>query len=507
MLSDKSERGGAIIAAGPGANGAIAAGPPLRKIERVYAFKAPPTAIAENGNTDWTAQINGIVNGPRGLARNGKEPTIPDDLTHPRSFYTQTLADTGARPALTATQDAQTVIIGGGLAGVTLAYELAVAGQRPVVLESQDIGHGASGRNGGFVSPGFSCGDDAIRRRVGDEHADQLFALSLDAVDYVRDRIAQIGDQAGINPTNGIMSARRQPVGDSLLRSQAWLAERGYETQVLSRKEVQGRLHSQKYHAALRSDRGFHIHPLNYLLALARLAERAGAVIHTGSAVRSLSRRAGGGFDIQTQTGAIRAETVAIATGGYTEPLTPRLHRAFVPVATYVMASHPAPDLLGTAISTTDAIADERRAGDYYRVIDGDARLIWGGGISVTDRNPMGVIKHLRASMLDSYPQLEPLTFETSWSGWMSYARHQMPQIGQLEPDLWHLTGFGGHGLNTTAMAARIVGEAITGQSDRWRLFAPWGLDWTGGGIGRIAAQATYSWLRWRDRRDEAKAS
>lgn len=435
------------------------------------------------------------------------EPTIPDDVSRPRSYYTQTITDSGARPAFEGTGAAQTVIIGGGFAGVTLAYELAMAGQTPVLLEAQEIGHGASGRNGGFVSPGFACGHDAIQRRVGAQQADELFALSLDAVDYVRARIAQIGDGAGIALQNGIMGARRQPVGDSLRQQQAWLAERGYDTELLSRSEVQERLRSQRYHAALRSDRGFHIHPLNYLLALARLAEDAGAVIHTGSSVRHLSRRAGGGFDIRTDQGTLTADTVAVATGGYTDALIPQLRRAFVPVATYVMASHPAPELLASAIATTDAIADERRAGDYYRVIEGGSRLVWGGGISVTDRDPEGVIAHLRASMVDSYPQLASLRFETAWSGWMSYARHQMPQIGQLEPGLWHLTGFGGHGLNTTAMAARVIGEAITGASDRWRLFAPWGLDWTGGGIGRLAAQATYGWLRWRDRRDEAKAS
>ncbi len=90
--------------------------------------------------------------------------------------------------------------------------------------------------------------------------------------------------------------------------------------------------------------------------------------------------------------------------------------------------------------------------------------------------------------MLDVYPQLAPLKTELAWSGQMAYARHLMPQVGQLQPDVWHITAFGGHGLNTTAIAGKVLAEAMLGQSDRIQMFAPFGAelgrraDWAGGG-------------------------
>jgi hypothetical protein len=86
----------------------------------------------------------------------------------------------------------------------------------------------------------------------------------------------------------------------------------------------------------------------------------------------------------------------------------------------------------------------------------------------------------------------------------MSYARHLMPQIGEVEPGVWHCTGFGGHGLNTTATGGKLVAEAILGQGDRYTLFRRFGLAWTGGSVGLAVAQLTYWKLQaqdwWRER-------
>ena len=101
--------------------------------------------------------------------------------------------------------------------------------------------------------------------------------------------------------------------------------------------------------------------------------------------------------------------------------------------------------------------------------------------------------------MTSTYPQLRGLEVDFAWSGLMAYARHLMPQIGALGPGLWFCTAFGGHGVNTTAIGGRVVAEAITGLSDRYRLFAPFGLAWNGGPAGRLAVQATYWALQAQD--------
>jgi gamma-glutamylputrescine oxidase len=145
-----------------------------------------------------------------------------------------------------------------------------------------------------------------------------------------------------------------------------------------------------------------------------------------------------------------------------------------------------------SAIRTRAAILDDRRAGDYYRLVDDGSRILWGGRITTRTTDPRDIAALLRHEMVTTYPQLADLRTEIAWSGLMSYARHLMPQIGQLEPGVWYCTAFGGHGMNTTAIGGTVIAEGITGTSDRYRLFAPFGLAWNGGIFGRAAVQLTY---------------
>jgi hypothetical protein len=73
---------------------------------------------------------------------------------------------------------------------------------------------------------------------------------------------------------------------------------------------------------------------------------------------------------------------------------------------------------------------------------------------------------------------------------------HGMPQIGEIQPGLWVLSGFGRQGLNTTAMGGQLVARSILANDDRWRLFSPFELVWAGGPAGRIAGQAIDMWVR-----------
>jgi hypothetical protein len=371
------------------------------------------------------------------------------------------------------------------------------------VIEAQAIGWGASGRNCGIVSPAFSCGAEAIEARVGRDAARSLHRLTIEGVERLRATISDLGI-TGADPTPGLLNLRRFDKADDL---HAYAAEFsndfGYDFTYLNRDAIRERLVTDRYYHGLSDPRAFHIHPLNYLRAVAAEIERLGGVIFEASPATATSLR-GAVKEIRTAKGRLQARDVVFATGGYTGRLVPRLKRAVLPIATYMMVSEPAPDLIASAIKTTAAVLDDRRASDYYRVVDGGRRLLWGGRITTRAASPTGVARELRREMVGVFPQLAELKTEQSWSGLMGYARHLMPQIGQMEPRVWHATAFGGHGLNTTAIAGKILAEAILGESDRIKMFAPFGLPWAGGPLGLAAAQLTYWKLQaqdlWRER-------
>lgn len=419
------------------------------------------------------------------------------------SHYSRSLADDRAYPVLNGPVEGDCLIVGGGLAGLSTALELARRGLRPLVFEAHRIGHGASGRNGGIVSPAFACGSEAITARVGDKAARDLHRMTIEGVAIVRSNIETLGlAEARITP--GLLHLRRfDQGGDLQAHADEFARHFDYPLTYLDRRAISDHLTSKRYFHGLDDTRAFHIHPLNYLRGLARQIVALGGAVFEQSPVLRVNT-AGAEKRLVTATGTARARHIVFATGGYTGGLLPRLRRAVLPIATYMMLSEAAPDLLARVIHTRSAVLDDRRASDYFRLVEDGHRLLWGGRITTHAAGSSGIIHQLRREMVHVFPELQGLKTDISWSGQMAYARHLMPQIGQMGPGAWHATAFGGHGLNTTALAGRVLAEAISGESDRIRAFAPFPLSWAGGWAGLAVAQATYWRLQlqdwWRER-------
>ncbi|NND90270.1 MAG: FAD-binding oxidoreductase [Granulosicoccus sp.] len=394
-------------------------------------------------------------------------------------------------------------IIGAGLAGLNCARELMRHGHQVVVLEAEQVAWGASGRNGGFVAPGYALEHAAIEARAGSHEARILHGMSIEGLQMVADNIRSLGIPCA-EAVDGILSVRRYRAAAELKARRDWLAEEfGYTVDYLDRAALSELLQTTRYHEALHDRQAFHINPLGYARGLANAVHQQGGEIFEQCPVTAIDGRRGD-WQVVTDTLEVQARDVVIATGGYTGRLSTELYRSYLPIATYVMSTQADPELLATAIGTRSAIFDDRLASDYYRLIDDGRRLLWGGGITTRTTQPRALSRMLQRSMTDIFPQLAGLEVDMAWSGLMSYARHRMPQIGQLGSGIWYCTAFGGHGLNTTAIGGRVVAEAITGHSERYRHFQPFGLDYTAGLIGRAAVQATYWRYRlldaWRER-------
>ncbi|KRD79678.1 FAD-binding oxidoreductase [Lysobacter sp. Root983] len=414
------------------------------------------------------------------------------------SYYRATLPPTPERPALQGRREASVCVIGGGFAGLNTALGLAERGVAGVALiEAQGLGHGASGRNGGFVFGGYSRGEDALLRELGPERARALYAGTTEAVELIRTRIHRHGldcdaVQAGVIWANWF----RDP---EVLRSrQRLLAERyGAEWRWLAQDELRDLVRSPRYHDGLFEPQAFHFHPLKYAHGLAALAERAGVAVHERTPATAL-RRDGAGWRVITPQGEIAARQVVLACGGYLAGLSARVDAGVMPIATYVMVTEPLGARLDEALRTRAAVYDTRFAFDYYRPLP-DTRLLWGGRISVLDRSPAAVERLLRRDLLKVFPQLEGVRIEQAWSGLMSYARHQMPQIGQVEDGLWLAQAFGGHGVAPTTYAGEVLAAAIAHGDPRWREFAHYGLVSALKPAGLLGAQLSYSWAQFKD--------
>jgi glycine/D-amino acid oxidase-like deaminating enzyme len=418
-------------------------------------------------------------------------------MTEPKTWYAATAVAVPERPALNHDLDVDVCVIGAGLAGLTVAREVARRGWAVAVLEAGEVAGGASGRNAGFVSPGFAERIEAIVERVGLPRAKELWTLSKAGVEYVRRAIAETA-MPGVEPRDGRLSVRRIDDEAKLIEHAAMLrVDFGAEVEAWPADQVREVLRSPQYFQGLHDAKAFHIHPLNYAFGLAADAEKHGARIFQNTQAGGIDP-AGVRKRVQTPNGLVRARHVVLAASTGIGPVDEQLAATVLPVSTYVAVTAPLGEKLFEAVRYTGAVADTRRAGDYYRIV-ADDRLLWGGRISTRGSEPRRLKAQMRRDILKVYPQLGGIEIEYAWAGTMAYAVHKMPQLGELAPGYWLASAFGGHGLNTTAMAGEMIARAILDGDDRWRLFSSYELVWAGGAFGRAAAQASLWAMQARD--------
>jgi gamma-glutamylputrescine oxidase len=427
------------------------------------------------------------------------------DITAPYggSWLAATKVDAPARPQLQIDLDVDVCVVGGGLAGLTTTREIARSGWSVVLLEADRLAANASGRNTGFVLPGFAADLNAVISRVGFTRTKDLWALSVGGLEYVRNAIADDA-MAGIDPQDGWLYVSKIDNGDELNHFVDLVREVGGEVEIWPTERVRAMLRSERYFHAVHYPRAIAIHPLNYALGLAAAAERAGARIFEHSPALSIDP-AGVRKRIVTPNARLRANHVVLCGNIQIAALMPQVASALIPITTYIITTAPLGPRLAQAIAYRGAVSDSELADNHYRIVDGD-RLMWSGRATTWAREPRRYLRTLTADVRRTYPQLGDIAVDYVWSGTLGNSIHRMPQIGELAPGLWLASGFGGHGLNTTATAGNLIARAIVDGDQRWRQFTPFELVWAGGILGRATAQSYYWTKRIRDALAERRA-
>src|SRR6202040_3002592 len=252
------------------------------------------------------------------------------------TWYTATMVPASARSRLTFDLDVDVCVVGAGLAGLTAAREIALRGWSVVVVEGRRIAWSASGRNDGFVLPGFAASMDRLISRVGLEHAKALWALSEMGLKYVRTTIAE-ARMPGVAPIAGWLKASKVDNGEEVAATvELYREELGAEVEAWSTERVREMLKTDHYFHAMHLPRAFHIHPLNYALGLAELAEAAGAPHFQETPevpvdAPSVRKRIG------APAPRVRASHIVLAGNVHLGPLQPRIAGTVVPIWSYTI--------------------------------------------------------------------------------------------------------------------------------------------------------------------------
>ncbi len=394
------------------------------------------------------------------------------------SYYAATALRDRGFGSLQSNAECDVAVVGGGLAGLSAAIELADRGYSVVVLEARQVGWGASGRNGGQVIAGLACDQSVIEQQLGAQASREVWNMTLEALRLIGERRERF--DIDCDWRSGYLSVA---VGARKARAlQAWQAHMqrsySYTTQWIAPADLPQWIASPRFHSGVHDPLGGHLHPLKYSLGLARAAASLGVRIHEESAVTGIEP--GSIVLLRTATGSVRASHVLLAGNVYLQGIAPALENRIMPVGTYIVASEALdPALAQSLVPSLSAVCDTNFVLDYFRPT-ADHRMLYGGRISYSTATPMNLAASMQRRMARTFPQLQNTRVDYAWGGFVDISMNRAPDFGRL-PDagaarafsnVYYLQGFSGHGLALTGLAGRLVAEAIAGDAERFDTFA-----------------------------------
>ena len=396
---------------------------------------------------------------------------IDRELTR-HSYYAATAARSESHPALEAHIECDVAVVGGGLAGLSAAIELADRGFSVVLLEAREIGWGASGRNGGQAIAGLACDQEVIEQQLGRTASRAVWDMTIEALRLITQRIERFGIACDWQSGYMSLAVNARKARDL----QAWHAhmERTYDYQTtwIEPSRMQHWIASPRFHAGLHDPASGHLHPLKYSIGLGRAAASLGVKIFENTPVTAIEP--GSTVRVRTQRGSVRASHALLAGNVYLNGVAPQLEARVMPVGTYIVASEPLdPKLCESLIPSRAAVCDTNFVLDYFRPT-ADHRMLYGGRVSYSTATPPNLRASMQRRMARTFPQLKDTDIAFSWGGFVDISMNRAPDFGRLPgaENVYYLQGFSGHGLALTGLAGKLVAEAIDGDASRFDTFA-----------------------------------
>jgi glycine/D-amino acid oxidase-like deaminating enzyme len=383
-----------------------------------------------------------------------------------------------AQSALAGRTTAELAVVGGGFTGLWTALQAKEAdpGRDIVLLEGRRVAWAGTGRNGGFCSAslthGLANGHDRFPAELGE--LERLGRRNLDEIEKTISRYQIDCDFV----RSGELAVATQPWQAESLRETAALGARiGSSLRLLAADAVRAELNSPGYLAGLWDPAGCAtVDPARLAWGLRRACLDAGVRIYEHTPVLAVSKEAGksGRLALTAPDGQVSAHRVALATGAFS-PLLRRLRYYLLPVYDYVLVTEPLTtgQLASIGWHHRQGVGDSANQFHYYR-LTADNRILWGGYDAIyyyggdtsaaRDQRP-ATFARLAAHFLDTFPQLEGVSFSHKWGGVIDTCSRFCAFFGTARAGrLAYAAGYTGLGVGASRFGARVLLDLLGGE-------------------------------------------
>jgi glycine/D-amino acid oxidase-like deaminating enzyme len=369
------------------------------------------------------------------------------------------------RDALPGDVSCDLAVVGGGFSGLwTALLSKELYPERSVVLvEGNQIGWAASGRNGGFCEASLTHGEANGLERFPREFQ-TLQRLGAENLSAIEATVGKYGISCDFERTGQLAVATQE------YQVEEFEAEEGF----LDTAAVRAEVNSPTYLAGLWDKEGCAmVQPARLAWGLAEAAEQLGVQIYERTPVTGLAADADG-VAVRTRAGVVRAKQVALGTNAF-PALIRRLRAYTVPVYDYVLMTEPlsSAQLASIGWQHRQGVGDSANQFHYYRLTS-DNRILWGGydaiyhfGRTVRasyDQRP-ATFEKLAGHFFDTFPQLEGIGFTHRWGGAIDTCSRFCAFFGTAHRGrVAYALGFTGLGVGATRFGAQVMLDLLSGQ-------------------------------------------
>ncbi|MFB6832847.1 NAD(P)/FAD-dependent oxidoreductase [Streptomyces hydrogenans] len=379
-----------------------------------------------------------------------------------------------AEPALVGGTTCDLLVVGGGYSGLWTAL---LAKERDpstdvVLIEGEEIGHAASGRNGGFCESSLTHGLGNGLARWPDEIG-TLERLGRENLQAMEDAIRRYGIDCDWERTGSLTIATEPHQVEWLTEEAETAARHGADTALLDADAVRAEIDSPTFLGGMwnKSDTAM-VNPARLAWGLKQACLGLGVRIHEHTPGLSLDEH-GAVVTVRTPYGRVTARRVALATNAY--PSLLRRHRLYtVPVYDYALMTEPLSEEQLAAVGWKNRQGWSDPANHFHYVrISADNRILWGGYDVVYDyagrvsaernRRPE-TFATLARNFFGTFPQLEGLRFSHAWGGAIDTSTRfcvffDTSHHGKVA----YAAGFTGLGVGATRFGAEVMLDLLAG--------------------------------------------
>lgn len=388
-------------------------------------------------------------------------------LTEP--LWKATAAPGPALPSLSGDIDTDVLVIGGGIAGTTLALHLAERGVDVALVEAGQPGDGATGQSGGLVAPDYiRHSPESIRAALGHEAGERLTRMIGSSAATVFDLIGRHAIDCDARQDGFYTPAHTKPLAEKQrLYANQWHS-RGFDVGFVAEAEARRLFGLDRYCGALRFAQGGSLNPLAYVRGLARAAAETGARLFVASPVSTLQRN-GTHWIGSTPNGSVRARRVVLAANGGNAALHPAMRRTTLPLHVFQFATAPlSPEQRAVILPEGGAFTDKVPYLFTARV-DGLGHLVSAFAMTMLVHGEQARYREARRRLRQHFDVIADPQIDYLWRGLAQVNTSFLPEIYDLGENAIAIQACNGRGISiNTALGIEVA--AMLANDDRGAL-------------------------------------